>query len=1255
MKALFLATLATSAFAVELPPMLDLPGTGGDADRIDYAALPLLKGEHAVVCPYDDTWKFQLHNYLLHHEDRFWCMWSAGPVVEDYPTQHVRYATSDDGLHWSAPKNLTGMPAEGRAYIARDFWLRDGELLALAASYKGHGAFGVDKDLQIVAFAWNKGNDMWTEKSALHQDAINNFSPQKISTGEWMMTRRDARFNVTMLFGGMKSLSDWRAVPVVDRLKAVRTSKFSPDEPVCWEQPDGTLIAAIRDNGGSGRLYRTVSTDHGATWSESVITNYPNATSKLFTLKTSRGYRVLVSNANPRIGRREMHLAVSDDGITFTRMMRLDIPSPKATTFQYPHVIEHECSLFIAFSNKKNVTEVLKVKLDDLEKTAMPASVGLEKPLPPLAPPASAGSDWIDLGNEGETLYLTAELTVPKRGQTAALSLATSSGLERAVIGIDAAGKLTAKIHPNETKGAELKEGEALSLLVRIIGHKAKQDEMFVQTGPAGSIPAEPKDGAWTLINSAGNTQANLAVATTTSSAFKNVRIAASHAALASSTPIQTASVKASPALDLSPPHPVKNPGSALMLAGSWLPQDTHRLDFDHLPQVPSQHAIVNSARHLRGHRVNQHNYLVHHAGRFWAMWSDGPGGSNGPDKVPHHDLADQHVAFASSPDGLTWNTPGNITGKPDEGYGWIARGFWQREGRLLALASRYHAPGYAGPGLSLHAFELADTESAQWKPLGMVFDDTLNNFSPILLPSGEWMMNRRDGNRAVHFLRGGVKAFDDWKSTPMLSYSENGLTAEEPDWWVLPDGNLCALFRDNANSGCLFRAFSTDEGRTWTKPVRTNFPDAKSKFSALRLKDGRYALVSNPRPGKRDPLTLAISDDGLVFTKMLYLVGGRHIDYPHIIEQGDSLYIAFNTLKQTCEVLKVKLSDVDAVKMPEKPLVAHPAIRKREFIYDTGPYPQIHASSIVETPTGLVSAWFGGTREKNPDVCIYVSRQMDGKWTESIEVANGVQPDGTRHPTWNPVLFQPREGPLLLFYKVGPDPRTWWGELKKSTDGGQNWSAAQRLPQGIFGPIKNKPVQLANGDILCPTSNETDEKPPKWSIYFERTSDLGKTWTRTELLHDGIAISAIQPSILHLGGDKLQAVGRTRQGKLFQITSEDVGKTWGEIALTELPNPNSGTDAVTLADGRHLLIYNHTEKGRSPLNLAVSKDGQTWQAALVLEDEPKKEFSYPTIIQTRDGFVHITYTWQRKKVKHIVIDPLKLTLKPMSNGLWPE
>ena len=259
--------------------------------------------------------------------------------------------------------------------------------------------------------------------------------------------------------------------------------------------------------------------------------------------------------------------------------------------------------------------------------------------------------------------------------------------------------------------------------------------------------------------------------------------------------------------------------------------------------------------------------------------------------------------------------------------------------------------------------------------------------------------------------------------------------------------------------------------------------------------------------------------------------------------------------------------------------------------------------------------------------------------------MANGVQADGKRHPTWNPVLFQPRGGaPLLLFYKVGPSPQTWWGELRTSSDGGRTWSAARRLPDGIYGPIKNKPVQLADGTILSPTSDETDERPSKWRIYFERSSDGGSTWTKTPFFNDGLKIAAIQPSILfhdRVGGDKLQAVGRTRQGKVFSIASSDAGKTWSEISLLELLNPNSGTDAVTLQDGRHLIVYNPVTRGRTPLQVAVSRDGREWKDVVVLEDEPG-EYSYPAVVQTSDGKVHITYTWKRQRVRHAVIDPAK-------------
>ncbi len=310
----------------------------------------------------------------------------------------------------------------------------------------------------------------------------------------------------------------------------------------------------------------------------------------------------------------------------------------------------------------------------------------------------------------------------------------------------------------------------------------------------------------------------------------------------------------------------------------------------------------------------------------------------------------------------------------------------------------------------------------------------------------------------------------------------------------------------------------------------------------------------------------------------------------------------------------------------------------KTEFIFETAPFAQCHASTIAETGAALAAAWFGGTREGKPDVAIWVSRNEGGSWSAPVQAADGVQADGSRFPCWNPVLFQPKQGPLLLFYKVGPSPGRWWGMLETSEDGGRTWSPARRLPEGILGPIKNKPLPLRDGTLLCPSSSESDG----WRVHFERTLDLGKTWEKTGPLNDGTRIRAIQPALLTLEDGTLLALCRSRQGAIAESRSTDGGKTWGTLTLTALPNPNSGLDAVTLADGRHLLVYNHSTSGRTPLNLAVSADGSTWRAALTLEDQPG-EYSYPAVIQARDRTVHLTYTWNRVKVKHVVIEPARL------------
>lgn len=362
----------------------------------------------------------------------------------------------------------------------------------------------------------------------------------------------------------------------------------------------------------------------------------------------------------------------------------------------------------------------------------------------------------------------------------------------------------------------------------------------------------------------------------------------------------------------------LKEPRSPIMLAGDWVPANTHSIDFNKLPRVPANFRVVNDVRQQRG--VIQHNYLIHFAGKFWLMWSEGPG---------VEDRVGQVVRYATSPDGLNWSFPKNLTPDPpgserntlygtrsDKGFRFIARGFWIREGELIALASLDEAADFFGPGLELRGYRL-NVKTETWEDIGVIYDNAINNFPPEKLQTGEWMMSRRRWDyktRGVDFLIGGVNKITEWESFP-VSGSADELTAEEPNWWMLPDGNLVALFRDNKSSGYIFRSFSSDNGRTWTVPVRTNFPDARSKFASTRLKDGRYVLVSNANPAKRDPLVISFSDDGVVFNKMFYLTGGRHIDYPHVLEHEGDLLIAFAGEKQSVEVLKVRLSDLDNLK----------------------------------------------------------------------------------------------------------------------------------------------------------------------------------------------------------------------------------------------------------------------------------------------------------------------------------------------------
>ena len=323
-------------------------------------------------------------------------------------------------------------------------------------------------------------------------------------------------------------------------------------------------------------------------------------------------------------------------------------------------------------------------------------------------------------------------------------------------------------------------------------------------------------------------------------------------------------------------------------------------------------------------------------------------------------------------------------------------------------------------------------------------------------------------------------------------------------------------------------------------------------------------------------------------------------------------------------------------------------AAQEAEFVADEMPTPSCHASTIVETRPGeLMAAWFGGTAEGRPDVAIWGARRAAGRWSAPVELV--------REPniaTYNPVLFHTRDGLLWLYYKFGSHPTSWSAGRTFSKDQGRTWSPVEHLPAGLVGPVRAKPLVLENGTIVSGSSVESYRS---WACWIERSTDNGKTWTKHGPITVPLAANPdqthgiIQAVVVPMGGRRLRLFARATPtiGKVCVADSADLGITWTAAHPIDLPNPSTGVDVVRLKDGRLVMVYNHTAKGRTPLNLAVSSDGEKWSMFHTLESEPG-EYSYPAMIQGADGNLHITYTWKRQRIKYV---SFPLGRVPAANG----
>jgi predicted neuraminidase len=296
------------------------------------------------------------------------------------------------------------------------------------------------------------------------------------------------------------------------------------------------------------------------------------------------------------------------------------------------------------------------------------------------------------------------------------------------------------------------------------------------------------------------------------------------------------------------------------------------------------------------------------------------------------------------------------------------------------------------------------------------------------------------------------------------------------------------------------------------------------------------------------------------------------------------------------------------------------------EFIFTSAPFPSCHASTVVELRGGsLMAAWFGGSHEGAPDVAIWHSLRVNGRWTDPAVLVR--EPDIA---AYNPVLFYTHDGHLWFYYKFGPHPSQWTAGRRWSADHGQTWSQPQHLPAGLYGPIRAKPLVMADGTVVSGSSVESYHS---WACWIERSTDDGWSWTR----HGPIVAeepAIIQPSVVQLDSRRLRLYARSNEAirRICISDSTDRGVTWTSARPLDVPNPNSGIDAVAFHDGRVVLVYNNTEHGRTPLNLAISRHGEHFRMFRTLEDAPG-EYSYPAMVAAVDGGLHITYTWKRQRI----------------------
>jgi pimeloyl-ACP methyl ester carboxylesterase/predicted neuraminidase len=684
-------------------------------------------------------------------------------------------------------------------------------------------------------------------------------------------------------------------------------------------------------------------------------------------------------------------------------------------------------------------------------------------------------------------------------------------------------------------------------------------------------------------------------------------------------------------------------------------------LDISRFPRLkPQVISIYRGVDSVTG--FNMHPYITAFQGKLWAMWSC--------NRI--RDLqAGQYIRYSTSADGVKW-AESAILAPPEEkeNFRSFARGFWVRgPNELIALVARDEAvrPLF-GPGLALQGFRW----NRGWQPPFIVSKDTINNFAPTRLPSGEWMMTRRDHKMRIGMLSGGASEPDRWNLIDVPKPAD-GAELDEPVWWALPNGVLTAAFRDGSKSRRLYRSFSRDNGKTWTSPVRTDFPDAMAKFNVLRLSNGMYVMASNPNPnGTRNPLCLSLSADGRVFTSMavlrdaptMYRYAGKDpgyagYHYPQLLEHDGFLYVIHSENMEDIVLLRLPLSDVERLgRKPEQLLSSNGLLsalaalkqaagRKSTVFQGKEKESGFNLHSYIAHHDGRFWAVWSSSAvgEEDPDQRVLYATSKDGHhWSEARELA--ADPDGPTGPArWIARGVFVSEGKLSALaayiesadYRLRGTAEVWRNlRLMRFDWNGTRWQSAGTYAANC---MNNFPPQRLNGllSLVCRDSR---------MAVTMALADAAGSWKHTPIASEPPFDRMDEPTYYATSNGEVHLIIRdnSRSGFLIRSISQDHGKTWSLPVRTNYPDATSKNFPGRLTNGWYYLINNPNPSKRDPLAISFSRDGWEFERPLVVRrDPPARRFEgrakgsgsvqYPHAIE-HNGSLWVIYSINKEDIE---------------------